>query len=83
MARSATHRNTSASLTSQTVRDDADQDSRVLLRLVDDRQLAGDHPEVARWLREAGFTVETELVMRPDEEVPGALIVARGPDVHL
>lgn len=51
--------------------------------MVDDRQLAGDHPEVARWLREAGFTVETELVMRPDEEVPGALIVARGPDVHL
>lgn len=34
---------------------------------------------VAGWLREAGFTVEAELVMRPDEEVPGAIIVARSP----
>jgi hypothetical protein len=34
--------------------------------------------QVARWLREAGFTIEAELVMRPDEEVPGAVILARG-----
>jgi len=32
---------------------------------------------VAGWLREAGFTVEAELVMRPDEEVPGAMLFAR------
>jgi SAM-dependent methyltransferase len=35
--------------------------------------------QVARWLREAGFTIEAELVMRPDEETPGAIIVSRGP----
>ena len=35
--------------------------------------------QVARWLREAGFTIEAELVLRPDEEVPGAIILARGP----
>ena len=29
------------------------------------------------WLRDAGFTIEAELVMRPDEVVPGALIFAR------
>ena len=28
---------------------------------------------------EAGFTIEAELVMRPDEEVPGAIILARSP----
>jgi len=33
--------------------------------------------EVARWLREAGFAIEAELVMRPDEDVPGAIIIAR------
>ena len=32
---------------------------------------------VARWLREARFTIEAELVMRPDEETPGAIIIAR------
>jgi SAM-dependent methyltransferase len=32
---------------------------------------------VARWLREAGFTIEAELVMRPDDDVPGALVIAR------
>jgi SAM-dependent methyltransferase len=32
---------------------------------------------VARWLREAGFTIEAELVIRPDDEVPGAIIIAR------
>ena len=34
---------------------------------------------VARWLRGAGFTIEAELLMRPDEDVPGALIFARNP----
>ncbi len=33
--------------------------------------------EVARWLRGAGFAIEAELVMRPDEDVPGAIIIAR------
>jgi predicted methyltransferase len=36
--------------------------------------------KVARWLREAGFTIEAELLMRPDEETPGAIIFARSPD---
>lgn len=35
---------------------------------------------VAGWLRDAGFTIEAELVMRPDEAVPGAVIFARCPD---
>jgi SAM-dependent methyltransferase len=35
--------------------------------------------KVAQWLREAEFTIEAELVMRPDEEVPGAIIFARSP----
>ncbi len=43
---------------------------------VDDYRRRPD--QVARWLRDAGFTIEAELVMRPDEEVPGAIIVARG-----
>jgi SAM-dependent methyltransferase len=34
--------------------------------------------QVARWLREAGFTIEAELLVRPDEEVPGAIVIARG-----
>ncbi|GAA4425659.1 class I SAM-dependent methyltransferase [Georgenia halophila] len=33
--------------------------------------------QVAAWLRDAGFSVEAELVMRPDESVPGAIIFAR------
>lgn len=32
---------------------------------------------VAGWLRDAGFTIEAELVLRPDEDVPGAVIFAR------
>jgi SAM-dependent methyltransferase len=31
---------------------------------------------MAGWLRDAGFTIEAELVMRPDEEVPGAVVFA-------
>ena len=33
--------------------------------------------QVETWLRDAGFAIEAELVMRPDEEVPGAVIFAR------
>ena len=29
------------------------------------------------WLRDAGFTIEAELVIGPDEDVPGAVIFAR------
>ncbi|MFJ8816670.1 class I SAM-dependent methyltransferase [Amycolatopsis thermoflava] len=32
---------------------------------------------VRSWLRDAGFTIEAELVLRPDEDVPGAVIFAR------
>jgi SAM-dependent methyltransferase len=34
---------------------------------------------VSQWLREAGFTIEAELLMRPDDEVPGAIVFARKP----
>lgn len=33
--------------------------------------------QVSRWLREAGFRIESELVLRPDDEVPGAILVAQ------
>lgn len=33
--------------------------------------------KVTRWLRKAGFTIEAELVLGPDEEVPGAILFAR------
>jgi SAM-dependent methyltransferase len=33
---------------------------------------------ITGWLREAGFTVEAELVVGPDEDVPGAVVFARG-----
>jgi SAM-dependent methyltransferase len=33
--------------------------------------------QVSAWLREAGFTIEAELLMRPDDEVPGAIVIAR------
>jgi SAM-dependent methyltransferase len=32
---------------------------------------------VMGWLRDAGFTIEAEMVLRPDEVVPGALVYAR------
>ena len=35
--------------------------------------------QIAHWLREAGFAIEAELVMRPDDAVPGAIILARRP----
>ena len=33
--------------------------------------------KVASWLSEAGFTIEAELIIRPDENVPGAVMFAR------
>jgi SAM-dependent methyltransferase len=33
--------------------------------------------QVTGWLRDTGFTIEAELVLRPDEDVPGAVIIAR------
>ncbi|MEI7056453.1 class I SAM-dependent methyltransferase [Nocardioides sp. CCNWLW239] len=35
--------------------------------------------QVSRWLREAGFTIDAELLIRPDEEIPGAVVFARAP----
>jgi len=32
---------------------------------------------VMGWLRDAGFTIDTELVIEPAGEVPGAVILAR------
>jgi SAM-dependent methyltransferase len=43
---------------------------------VDDYRRRPD--QIAGWLRQAGFTIEAELLMRPDDEVPGAIILARG-----
>jgi predicted methyltransferase len=34
---------------------------------------------VAGWLREAGFTVEAQHVLNPDEPKPGAILFARRP----
>lgn len=31
------------------------------------------------WLRDAGFTIEAELVIGPDDDVPGAVVFARSP----
>jgi SAM-dependent methyltransferase len=33
--------------------------------------------ELRGWLRDAGFTIEAEVVIGPDEDVPGALVFAR------
>jgi SAM-dependent methyltransferase len=33
--------------------------------------------QVMGWLHDAGFTIDAELVMGPDEDVPGAVIFAR------
>jgi SAM-dependent methyltransferase len=32
---------------------------------------------ISGWLRDAGFTIEAELVIGPDEDVPGAVVFAR------
>lgn len=34
---------------------------------------------VAQWLRDAGFAIAAELVMRPDDDVPGAMLIATSP----
>ena len=34
---------------------------------------------MARWIRDAGFTIDGELVMRPYDDVPGALVFATSP----
>jgi SAM-dependent methyltransferase len=33
--------------------------------------------QVAAWLRDAGFTIEAQLLLNPDDSVPGAVIFAR------
>jgi SAM-dependent methyltransferase len=33
--------------------------------------------KIAQWLKAARFIIEAELVMRPDDDVPGAIIIAR------
>jgi SAM-dependent methyltransferase len=35
---------------------------------------------VADWLREAGFTVEAQHLLRPDDPIPGAILFARRPE---
>ena len=35
--------------------------------------------QVAAFLRDAGFTIESEVVLNPDERVPGAIVFARRP----
>jgi SAM-dependent methyltransferase len=32
---------------------------------------------VAGWLRDAGFTIEAQVLVGPDEEVPGGMLIAR------
>lgn len=32
--------------------------------------------QISGWLRDAGFRIEAELLMRPDDEVPGAIVIA-------
>lgn len=34
---------------------------------------------VSAWLRDAGFTIEAQLLLGPDDNVPGALLFARRP----
>jgi SAM-dependent methyltransferase len=35
--------------------------------------------QISQWLRDAGFAVEAELLIRPDDEVPGAIVFALKP----
>lgn len=41
--------------------------------------------KVAAWLREQGFTIDAQLILRPDEDVPGAIVFASSPrsSLHL
>jgi hypothetical protein len=34
---------------------------------------------MSAWLRDAGFTIEAQLLIGPDDNVPGALLFARRP----
>ncbi|MEU4746920.1 class I SAM-dependent methyltransferase, partial [Actinosynnema sp. NPDC023658] len=34
---------------------------------------------VAAWLRDAGFTLDAQVLLDPDEEVPGGVLIARKP----
>jgi ubiquinone/menaquinone biosynthesis C-methylase UbiE len=35
--------------------------------------------KVAAWLRDAGFAIEAQILLDPDQDVPGAIIVGRKP----
>lgn len=35
--------------------------------------------QIAGWLRDVGFTIAAEMIMRPDEDVPGAITFAHKP----
>jgi SAM-dependent methyltransferase len=37
---------------------------------------------VAGWLRDAGFTVEAQALLSPDDPVPGGIILARRPAMN-
>ena len=34
---------------------------------------------MAGWLREAGFTIEAQILLNPDESTPGGIVLARRP----
>jgi predicted methyltransferase len=36
--------------------------------------------QVADWLRQAGFTMESQHLLRPDDPTPGAILFARKPE---
>jgi SAM-dependent methyltransferase len=46
-------------------------------RPIDVRSHRRPPSRVTGWLREAGFTIEAELVIGPEHEVPGAVVFAR------
>lgn len=48
-------------------------------RRIDSTSYRRPPTKVAQWLRDAGFTVTAELVMRPDDEAPGAILIATSP----
>lgn len=37
--------------------------------------------KIQGWLRDAGFTVEATMTIRPDEDTPGAIVYARAPEM--
>lgn len=38
--------------------------------------------QVSTWLRDSGFTLDAEFVLRPDDDVPGAIVFAHRPAGH-